>query len=61
MPAQNYLGLSKDAAIAKAEAAGLRWRIVKEDGKSYHVTKDFRPERLNFDLESGIITRVTKG
>ncbi|YCM43850.1 hypothetical protein V2O64_21310 [Verrucomicrobiaceae bacterium 227] len=61
MSDQNYVGLTKDDAIAKADAAGLRWRIVKEDGQSHRVTKDHRPERLNFDIEAGIITRVTKG
>ena len=61
MPSPQYIGLSKEAASAKAEAAGLRWRVVKEDGKIYRVTKDFRPERLNFDVEHGIVTRVSKG
>lgn len=61
MSDQAYVGLTKEAASAKAEAAGLRWRLAKVDGKSQRVTKDHRPERLNFDIERGIVTRVTKG
>jgi len=56
-----YLGLSSSEAIAKATQAGLRSRVVKIDGKSRLVTKDYRPNRLNFTIEKGKVTRVTKG
>lgn len=58
---QAYLGLSKATALSKAKEAKLKARIVKEDGKLFMVTKDYRPDRLNFTIESGKVTRVTKG
>jgi len=56
-----YIGLSKEAAHQKAEAAGLRSRTVHEDGKDFMLTKDYRPQRLNFVIIKGIVTAVTKG
>jgi len=57
----SYLGLSPEAATSKATTAGLRSRIVRVDGVSKRVTKDFRPSRLNFTVEIGKVTKVTKG
>lgn len=57
----SYLGLDQDAATTKADALGLRWRIVRIDDRRAKVTKDYRPERLNFEIEDGQVLRVTKG
>ena len=61
MPSQDYLGLSKEEASAKATAARLRSRVIRIDDQHAKVTKDHRPERLNFEIESGKVVRVTKG
>lgn len=53
-----YLGLRKSAAIALAHQKGLKQRIVQEDGKSFPITKDLRPDRLNFVVEKGMVTSV---
>jgi len=57
----SYLGLALEAASARAEQAGIRWRVVEEDGQGKPVTKDYRPDRLNFSVASGKVIRVTKG
>jgi hypothetical protein len=59
--ANSYLGMTLEAASARADKAGIRWRIVEEDGKPRLVTKDYRPDRLNFAVEKGKIIRVNKG
>lgn len=59
--ASSYVGMSVHEASSRADKAGIRWRIVEEDGQSRPVTKDFRPDRLNFAVTAGKIIRVTKG
>ena len=56
-----YLGLTEEEAVAKAEEAGRRWRVVKRDDQSFPVTRDYRPDRLNFTVKDGKITNVTSG
>ena len=36
-------------------------RVIEMDGEPRPVTKDFRPERLNFKVEAGVVIAVTKG
>ncbi len=56
-----YVGLSKDDAIAAAEEAGVPWRIEREDGEDFALTMDYRPDRVNFSVEDGVITAVRAG
>lgn len=57
----SYVGMALDAASSRADKAGIRWRVIEEDGKGRPVTMDFRPDRLNFAVAAGKIIRVTKG
>jgi hypothetical protein len=59
--ADSYLGMTVEEAGARADKAGIRWRVVEEDGQGRPVTKDHRPDRLNFAVAAGKIIRVTKG
>lgn len=49
----------------KEEAENLlkdsRYRIVREDGTSYIVTRDYNISRYNLVVEKGIVTKVTMG
>jgi hypothetical protein len=56
-----YVGLSKDDAIAAAEEAGVPWRIEREDGEDFALTMAYRPDRVNFSVEDGVITAVRAG
>ena len=56
-----YVGLTKKAATAKADAAGTPWRITREDGESFPVTQDYNPDRLNFEIDEGTVTKATYG
>ncbi len=56
-----YVGLTKKAAIAKAEAAGRPWRIAREDGESFLLTQDYNPNRVNFEIDKGTVTSATFG
>ena len=55
------IGLSLADAEAAADKAKLPHRVVSVDGQMRMVTRDMRPERLNFTVVNGKITKVTKG
>ncbi|GIU88366.1 MAG: hypothetical protein KatS3mg009_2881 [Acidimicrobiia bacterium] len=56
-----YVGLAVEEAGARADAEGRPWRVVKEDGEDLPVTLDYVPERLDFEVEGGVVVRVTTG
>lgn len=57
----SFVGLTLAEAEAKAEKADLPHRIVRKDGQDLPVTRDYRPERLNFEVEKGVVTKVSNG
>jgi hypothetical protein len=57
----DFVGLTKKAAIAKAEAEGRPWRIASEDGESFPATLDYNPNRVSFDVTNGMVTKATFG
>ena len=59
--ASSYVGLSKRAAIARAEAAEVPWRILREDDEVFLVTQDYLPDRVNFEIDDGTVTKTTTG
>ena len=58
---KKYVGIPLDEAINLAEARGVRWRVVETDGVQHPVTKDYRPNRVNFRVRSGFVVEVTRG
>lgn len=51
----DYVGMSVPDAEAKATAAGVQFRVVKRDGESLAVTKDYRPGRINATVENDVV------
>jgi hypothetical protein len=58
---EGYVGLTEEAAVAKAKQAGRRWRVVQRDDQLFPVTRDYRPHRLNFTVKNGKVVNVTSG
>jgi hypothetical protein len=56
-----YVGLTKQAAIAKAEGDGRQWRLGREDGESFMLTQDYNAERVTFELDDGKVTKASFG
>jgi hypothetical protein len=56
-----YVGLTKQAAIAKAEADGRPWRLGREDGESFMLTQDYNAERVTFEIDDGKVTKASFG
>lgn len=53
--------LPVEEAIVKIKEAGLRARIRSEDGVGRVGTADFRMDRVNLEIESGIVTNAFMG
>lgn len=53
--------LPVEEAIAKIKDAGLRVRIRSEDGVGQVLTADYRTDRVNLSIVSGIVTEARIG
>lgn len=58
---ETLVGLPHADVKAACDAAGVRSRVIELDGESQAVTRDYRPDRLNFKVNAGKITAVSKG
>ncbi|MDF1861974.1 MAG: hypothetical protein P1U87_17280 [Verrucomicrobiales bacterium] len=58
---QTFIGLPLKEAEEKAEKSGLRHRVVLVDGQPRPATRDYRPDRVNFEVENGKIVKVSRG
>lgn len=69
-PSQEILDLCDEivaAAMSDADAAalaterGFTSRVVSIDGEGQAATMDYRIDRMNFDVEGGVVTGCTAG
>lgn len=58
---QEFIGMHKNAAIARANLKRLNWRIVQEDDKKYEYNFKFDSHRIDFVIKDGIVTHATIG
>jgi hypothetical protein len=56
---ENLIGLTLE--LAKKKLKNKNYRIVRIDGVGMIVTCDFRPERVNLEIENNIVVRVYGG
>jgi hypothetical protein len=56
-----FVGLRKQAAIARAEQEGRPWRIGREDDEQFAVTQDYVEERVTFEIDDGTVTKAIFG
>ena len=57
----DFKGLSEADAAALAEKRQLKHRVVERDGKPLPATRDMRPDRVNFTVTAGKVTKVSRG
>lgn len=55
----DYVEMTVAEAEEKAQADGVMFRVVEEDGKPLPTTKDLRPGRINATVEDGVVTGYT--
>jgi hypothetical protein len=58
---KQLLGLTTEEAVAWCEKNGWVWRITRDDGCSYILTRDYRKDRINLEVENDCITKVSIG
>ncbi|BDS05728.1 hypothetical protein NT6N_07680 [Oceaniferula spumae] len=57
----DFVGLTLEKAKTLAEQHKIDFRVIMVDGQPRPATTDLRPDRYNFAVEKGKITKVTKG
>lgn len=57
----DILGKSEKEAREKAHEAGYTTRIVSENGKFFPVTRDYRTDRINLYIQSGMVYQADVG
>ena len=58
---ETMIGQPLEKVQAACDAAEVQHREIEVDGEPRMVTKDYRPDRLNFKVKAGLVTEVTKG
>lgn len=56
-----FIGLTEKEGEALAKDRKLTHRVVKVDGEHRPATRDYRPDRVNFEIEQGRIVRTSRG
>ena len=59
--AAQLVGMSLDDAVSAADANGWQSRVSRADGEQYVLTMDFRSDRINFEVNNGVVTDVKIG
>jgi len=59
--ANDYLGQTQATAVILAAANGFQARIVRIDDETFAVTLDAREDRINFEIDDGLVTKATIG
>lgn len=55
------VGLTKEQAEEVAAEAGYSVRVTIEDGQMFPMTMDYRTDRINIEVENGVVTRAFVG
>ena len=55
------VGLTKEQAEEVAADAGYTVRVTIEDGQMFPMTMDYRTDRINIEVENGVVTRAFVG
>ena len=59
--ADSLVGMSEGEAVMKVEATGRTIRIARRDKENFAMTMDYRPDRINIEVDADIVTKVTIG
>ena len=58
---ESLIGKSIDEARSICIDSNISFRVVREDETNYIVTMDLRSDRINVEIDNGIITNVNVG
>ena len=58
---ESLLGLSEEEAVNRCIDNGHRVRVTRTDDRYYIITMDLRFDRVNLELDNGVITKADVG
>ena len=58
---KSYIGLTESGATSRAKQNNIDYRVVRRDNERYLVTMNMRNDRLNFEIDKGIVTEAYGG
>ena len=58
---RQFVGLTRDEAMALAKKLGVPARVVSVDGEKMMMTMDYSRDRRNFTIVQGKVVKVTRG
>jgi hypothetical protein len=58
---ETLIGMTETDARKLCKENGYDSRTTIEDGKCYIITCDLRFDRVNFQIENGLVTKATTG
>lgn len=58
---QGLVGMAETTAEQCVIEAGLEWRVYQRDGEMFALTMDYRIERINVNIEKGIVQDAYTG
>lgn len=62
--AAEVIGMTEAEAISTIESVSseeLTYRITRRDDESYPMTMDYRLDRINMEIDNGIVTKASIG
>ncbi|MEM9016011.1 MAG: hypothetical protein AAGC68_03285 [Verrucomicrobiota bacterium] len=57
----DFVGMALSAAEKLAEKRGLKHRVTMLDGQPRPATRDYRPDRVSFEVKAGKVVGVSRG
>jgi hypothetical protein len=62
--AAEVIGMTEAEAISTIEGVGseeLTYRVTRRDDESYPMTMDYRLDRINLEIDNGVVTKTSIG
>lgn len=56
---EELIGLTKEVAIEKIEAAQCKWRYANVDGRAIVGIRNYDPERFNLWVQNDVVVKAT--
>ena len=58
---ESLIGMTEDNGLKLCKENDYDFRVVREDSNNYAITMDLRFNRINLEIDNGIITKCDIG
>lgn len=59
--ADDFVGMMEDDATVEAMNSGWAVRITRRDGHAFPATRDYRDDRINFNVDQNVVVAASFG